>query len=507
MHKGFRGILYLLSFVMSLTTILLWITIPEEKMLNLSTTIFTCTLLGICVYVDFQKYQVFTKSNKFKQLASATTTAFLLFCILGLFNYLGFKHPKQWDFSFAHNHSLTEQSKNIIQDFSEPIIFKIFTRKKNLATFFIKIDQYRFANNLVEKEFIDIDLHPELVKKYNVIKDDTILISYKGRNVFVEELSELGITNALIRVKKDSRPKIYYSIGHQELDFNRQDAGGLSRLKEMIESSNFELVPIELTLQKNIPEDANLLMIIGPQSDFMAAEEKVVDAYITRGGSLFVALDPGTNGDRLPSLRRLLRKWKIDIKNNFVIDRVKFVQGSQTKIPMVNKWPSRHQIVKGFKKPVFFPLVSSVVYTGEPGSFSSLAKTSAYPASWAENSIQEFISGNIIFQKEQDIKGPITLFGAWKSPVNSTRIIAAGNSSFITNTYEKFGGNHHLVLNSVSWLVNEEKLISFNTPIIKNTPVFLAPGQISLIFFFTVILIPLLLISTSILFYRRRLKL
>ena len=99
------------------------------------------------------------------------------------------------------------------------------------------------------------------------------------------------------------------------------------------------------------------------------------------------------------------------------------------------------------------------------------------------------------------------MFGAWKSKNNSSRVIVSGNSSFITNAYEKFGGNHHLVLNSISWLVNEEKLISFNTPIIKNDPIFIASQQVSLIFFITVFLIPLLLLSTSVFLYRRRIKL
>ncbi len=42
----------------------------------------------------------------------------------------------------------------------------------------------------------------------------------------------------------------------------------------------------------SVPQDAKILIIAGPQTDLMDNELDAIHKYLTRGGSIFVLLDP-----------------------------------------------------------------------------------------------------------------------------------------------------------------------------------------------------------------------
>jgi len=73
--------------------------------------------------------------------------------------------------------------------------------------------------------------------------------------------------------------------------------------------------------------------------------------------------------------------------------------------------------------------------------------------------------------------------------------------------YSNFGQNFTFFLNGVSWAVDEGRLISFNLPSIKNDPIFISSPQLGVIFYFSVVLAPILLFGMAAFFYRRRLAL
>ena len=75
---------------------------------------------------------------------------------------------------------------------------------------------------------------------------------------------------------------------------------------------------INLRTQKQVPEDAELLIISNPVTDFergadrsITAEIEVLNDYLSGGGSLYVALDPYAR--RLPNLEGLLAEWGITV--------------------------------------------------------------------------------------------------------------------------------------------------------------------------------------------------
>ncbi|MFZ8934896.1 MAG: hypothetical protein ACO2ZP_13465 [Bacteriovoracaceae bacterium] len=90
---------------------------------------------------------------------------------------------------------------------------------------------------------------------------------------------------------------------------------------------------------------------------------------------------------------------------------------------------------------------------------------------------------------------------------DQSRLLVIGNARFVLNGYNTFGQNFLLALNSLSWVTYQDRLISFNLPSIKDEPVFISSPQLGVIFYFSVIFLPLSLFGASVFFYRRRLVL
>ena len=64
-----------------------------------------------------------------------------------------------------------------------------------------------------------------------------------------------------------------------------------------------------------------------------------------------------------------------------------------------------------------------------------------------------------------------------------------------------------LFLNSLSWLVDEDHLTSLSNTVVKDTPVFVGGVEMSVIFYFSVLFLPLILFVLAVVIYRRRLEL
>ncbi len=498
----------IINIITYIIIIALWIIIPEETALNLSLTAFNISLSSLLILAKWNECKVFIKSSYCKRLINSIITTILIFFILTLINFLAFKNPKQYDLSQLKQNTLTEQSKKIIKNIDGKIVFKVFSSKTQLKEIYNLLELYRLIRGNIEIEFIDIQINPVIVNKYNINKENTVVVEYKDRKEYVLELTEINITNALSRITRENNYNICYTIGHGEHELDNKTENGSSFLKDFIIQSSYNLITINLNEEKEI-RNCHALMIWGPRQGFFENEIKLIKKYLKSGGSLLVGLDANLNRDNFKNIRNILKNTGIIIENNLVIDRVKHVSGSSGTVPIINNFDQSHDITKNFNQIVFFPLVSSVkpAKSKQGKFFTILGKTSEFPASWAEESANEFVKGKVTYNKEVDEKGPIGLFGAWSKKASKTKIVAFGNSTFVTNNYTRFTNNFKVLINSISWLVNEDRLISFNLPTLKDEPVFISSAQLGLIFYICIILMPLLVFIIAFLFYKRRRKL
>ena len=82
-----------------------------------------------------------------------------------------------------------------------------------------------------------------------------------------------------------------------------------------------------------------------------------------------------------------------------------------------------------------------------------------------------------------------------------------GSSQFANNQYSRFGGNLDFFLNSVSWAIEDESLISIRSKEDESGRVELSQNEGIIIFWVSVVIIPLLIAALGIVIWIRRKKL
>jgi ABC-type uncharacterized transport system involved in gliding motility auxiliary subunit len=503
MKSWYKKLLVACNIILYLVLIALWISIPDVLGLNIPLTVFNLTLTGLVVVLYRDSFKKYYLTEHFKKLTDTIVFVGLIFLIGSLANYWAYKHPKQMDTSLFKMNSLSDQTKNVLKNIKDEVHFTLLSRKTESSLWLPLMEFYRNEKNNIIVDKIDIDVRPDLVTDYHLTEASALVVEYHGRRQMVTERDELNITNALIKITRVSDPVVYFVSGHGEGSFTSKDPDGLQFIYEAMKSSALEVRPLNLLSSQAVPFDAKALVIWGPKTALQNNEISLVEEFLKRGGRVLLGLDPDLNGDQHHALRNLFAKYNINIRNDLVVDKKSFVNGSEGSIPLFDTYNHEHPITKKFKGQVFFPLCSSVANIKESDkNITLLMSTSDFPASWGETSLTEIANKSASFTKGKDIPGPLSVAAAYEDA--GKKIVVFGNSTFVLNAYLKFGANYTLFLNSLSWLVDEDRLISFNLPIIQSEPVFISAPQLGIVFYFSVIFTPLVLFGVAILVYRRR---
>tara|TARA_R110002072_G_scaffold534_6_gene3920 strand:+ start:97332 stop:98858 length:1527 start_codon:yes stop_codon:yes gene_type:complete len=497
-----------LNIALYFIVVALWITIPESTLLNGAITIFSLLLSAGLVLMFKEKFSTFYRSTYFKGLTQGLVSAFLIFCILGVINFLSYKNPFFIDTTARGHNSLSSQTVGVLKEMKEDLSIQVFARKEMFGKIRGYLEQYRMIKTNINVEYVDITLRPDMVKKFSIVKDPTLIFKLGEKSLRVLEISELEIVNTLVNLERKERPIIGYVHDHGTLDLAMKEKEGGSFLRKIIQDSSYEIQEFKLKQTTKIPKEYKSVVILGPKGAFFKEELKVLDRYLANGGTLLVAIDPDFQNDNISDFRNWLKEYGIEAHNNMVMDRLKYVTGSNGSVPIVHQFNAKHPITEKLKDAIFFPLTSSISSYGESDfakNFEPLGLSQSYPAAWADFGLDEFINGNVVFNEDKDIKGPVTYFGA--TQVNDTKIVVFGNSSFVSNNYAKFTKNFSLLANCLKWLSGEKNLISFNNPVVKDEPVFLSRHEVGIMFYFSVLFAPLILFGAAFFVYRRRQKL
>jgi len=190
-----------------------------------------------------------------------------------------------------------------------------------------------------------------------------------------------------------------------------------------------------------------------------------------------------------------------------------------------------HEITSKFRYATFFPFARSVTVAEEKPegiSVDVLAKTS--PNSWSERQLKET---QVTFNKDKDKEGPISIAAVVtvepkeeekQEPKEEKeteakeekqteeaekikqegRLAVFGDSDFATNRYFNFSGNGNFFLNTVNWLTEEADLISIQPKTSSPRTIHMTATQGRILFFVSLIILPLIVLVTGISVWVRR---
>jgi len=460
------------------------------------------------------------RQARFGTLAAASVLVVL--GILAAINYLSTRYNKRWDLTAASQFSLSDQTKKVLQGLKEPVKVSVFAKSEEFDRYRDRLEEYAYQSKQISTEYLDPIKKPGPAEALGVTTLPTIVFEYKGRNEKATSDGEQELTQALIKVIEGRQPKVYFTEGHGEKDTaNTERGSGYDGVAAGLKSANFILEKVVLAQVGKVPDDADMLIIAGPKSDFLPQEIDAVKAYLAKAGKVMILLDPVMKPDQPQpvALQALLKEWGIDAGNDIVLDLQGMGEGS---VPVAARYPA-HAITDKFRLLTAYPVARSMTpVEGGANGRTAQPLIETGPNSWAETNFKGLAANEPAKLDGPDKKGPISLGAAVSVPGAATppaepkkegdtpkpvetRLVAFGDSDFASNGALRVSGNQDLFLNAVNWLAQQENLIAIRPRDPEDRRITLTPDQERRIFYLTVLIVPgLILLAGVQTWWRRR---
>ncbi len=488
---------------------------PQSKLLFAVLAVLGAAALVTYFILNLRQLTAGHKRRSFLYSSNLLLMIALVLAIIVLINYVGARHHLRADFTESKLHSLSNQSITVAKALKADVQVKAFFREGNYGRARMEdlLKIYAYHSPHIKYEFIDPDTNPGVIKRYDISQDGTTVFESGDKDNRITASTEEDITNAIIKVTREKKKTVYFLEGHGEKSTEVTDENGFSFAKDELAKMGYEVKKQTLAQSVGFPKDCALLVVPGPEKDLAADELETIEGYLRGGGRVFFMVDPQT----APGLAPFLAKLGFKLENDIVVDSVSRLMGGDYFMPVVGDYES-HEITKSFRYATMYPLVRSVALL-EPkpeivGTSQSLAKTSAN--SYAKRDFQlkqRMTLKEISFEAKKDKPGPITMAAvavlkpktdeAGKA-AEAGRVAVFGDSDFATNRYFNTYGNGNLFLNVANWLTEEADLISIQPKTQNPRSLQLTPAQGRIIFWVSVIILPLLVLAAGIGIWVRR---
>jgi ABC-type uncharacterized transport system involved in gliding motility auxiliary subunit len=471
----------------------------------------TLILLITAVLIDPERVRGWLTGRQARYGSNVAIMSVAFIGILAVINFLAYSNPKQWDLTEDQAYSLAPETEDVLEELPDHIeIIGFYTPSSSNSRDNIRplLDQYVIrSERKIYYYFIDPQENPFLADRYGVTRDGSLVVVNGDRSEVIEFASEEQITEALVRMLNPGNDKVYFLTGHAERDFESIEEFGFNQVRSTLESKNYETESLNLFLTPTVPDDASLILIAAPQARLAEAEVEALKGYFNSGGVLIYLSEPGLNQDgELDFLEEFLAtEFGTELRQDFVVDL-----SSSLPLSGISAQYAVHPITDDIQNLVtFYPSVRSIsLDTPENISVNQTQLVLTGENSWGETDLTAFTEqGELEFNEELDIPGPLVLAVIVEDASNSGRAIIFGDSDFASNGFFFEFGNGDILINSIDWAVGNEELINLTPK--PSTQRFIVPPSdqtIGLIFLVTVVLMPgaVVLMGTSIWWQRRK---
>lgn len=363
-----------------------------------------------------------------------------------------------------------------------------------------------------------INLEPEGNRFVRVIEREngqkTFLRIYSDN---MRDPSEQEITAALKRMVVKP-PKVGFLSGHGERDIQREgdrDYSLFARSKTFRHSllnQGFDAVSVSVSEGQEIPEDLDILVISELKNTLPETERRKIDAYIARGGNLFIAGEPGRQEFMNPLIEQLGVQFMpgrlVQLSKDFAPD---LIIGDVTKEAAEMSEDYAYLLKRDYK--MTFPGSAGLAYTEDKGFKIMPVIATNDSACWNEVETTDFaddvpVLNAAVGEEIQTI--PLVLSLSRNVGDKEQRIIISGDADCISNGELSMSrndirsANYSLITESFGALCYGEFPINNNRPLPPDNAVYLGMESSIWIKIGFMGLLPLLLVGWSLMIWIKR---
>lgn len=228
-------------------------------------------------------------------------------------------------------YTLSDSSKKAIEKIDQDI--KIYAYGFEEDSSLIKfLKQYNKANNKITYELLTPETNMQMIKENDLQDGYTVLIMESGDSKKVIDASteftsydyttyqtidttEQTITNSILALTEENKPKIYFLTGHGEYD-----SSVTTVLQSFLVNEAFEINTLNLATEGKVPDNCNVLAILSPSSDLLDNEVVSIKDYINKGGNMYISMDVLSEETSLPNLQSIFDEYGVSVKNGYILE-------------------------------------------------------------------------------------------------------------------------------------------------------------------------------------------
>ncbi|MGN8749829.1 Gldg family protein [Oscillospiraceae bacterium HCP3S3_D12] len=203
-------------------------------------------------------------------------------------------------------------------------------------------DRLHELNDKIKVEYIDPDMNPQFISDYAddslttgkvMVKTDKRHKTLAVTDLFsIQQDSSTGqynyyskvdgaLANALYLVNLDTVPVVAFATGHNEM---LTVSDNLSTFTGMLNDNNFEVKEFNM-LTDEIPQDASIVVLGTPTTDYTSEELSKLEAYLgdekmASSRTLYVMTAPNAGWSSMPNLSSFLAEWGMEPQSQEVLE-------------------------------------------------------------------------------------------------------------------------------------------------------------------------------------------
>jgi ABC-type uncharacterized transport system involved in gliding motility auxiliary subunit len=486
----------------------------------------------------------------------------VLFVLLAIVNYLGWKYHARFDWTETNIYTLSETTEQVLDELDDDIRVTVFITPGSRLYEPTRelLSRYEAESDRLAVRWLDPERNPveaqNLIEEYEVAAAGVVFESGDDRRmVSADDLADLDFsaaqfgeqpeiaayrgeerfTSALVALTQGEKPRIVFTTGHGELSLDDAGAGGLQAARDVLGPENVVIDEWASLGAARVPEGTDLVVIAGPQAAFTEDELAALGEFLAGGGRLLALLDPviGPAASDAGSGRGFvdlgLQEWLADygvhVGDDVVVDPSTTPIGFSAETFFATRY-DRHQITRSLADggiPVLVRHSRSVRSGSGPEGAETIELIQTGPDGWAVTSL-----GRDSYDEpaEGDLRGPVPLAVAVEAKVapeapdavpdeagdapaeeerDPMRLVVIGDSDLATSAFLQMGpGNQTLVNNVFNWLVDREELVGIPPKRPEQVRLSMTPAQFRWSLILVLAGLPLLAVAAGFWVWSRR---
>jgi len=439
------------------------------------------------------------QANRRLRATNLVLQAFLFLSLFAGLNYLALRHAWRFDLTRNRFFSLSAETKSYLDQLKETVhVIVAFdpasdddelaqTRRDILSL----LREYVYAGRTgaterITKEELDVFQQKGRADSLGITNNNVVIFvcGERRRLITLDELflkeeggrqafiGERAFTAAILDVTSATRPKLYFVVGHDEMDPSSvSKEQGLSQLRDSLRARHFDVETLNLARARRIPDDAAVVVAIGPQAPFLPQEQELLREYLSnRAGRVVIAVGPALDRNPDTGLAELFNDWGLQVPDTLVIDPDPDARMEGGDVSLNRYLP--HPIRQSLTLPVVAGSLRVVrPNVGRPSdvSLKVTGLVAASPMAWGETSfrgtrswspdVSDFRADPRIGLYVAAVSERVTAANLPFS-VRGGRLVVLGSADLFSNNRLGNLGNNALIMSIVNWAVDRDTQVN-----------------------------------------------